>query len=101
MFTNALRNARSRNVGELNHDYEKCREALKRGSRCWAHFSSEVDSGRDLFRRLEIGRIRLAAEEIAARNRGGAFSAALAQEWKKEDHLEWDKRAREYVDIYQ
>lgn len=101
MFTNGKRAAKVKTVNEANHDFDKCYEALRLGSRCWAHFTSEVDDGRDLFRRLNQARIREVANEIDCVNRGGAFSAALAQEWKKEDSVEWNRRAREFVDVHQ
>lgn len=88
-------------VRDAGHDYDKCFEGLRLGSRALAHFQSEVDNGRDLFRRLNYSRIREAATEIGAGSSGGAFSAALAREWRKEDQDSWNRKAKEFVDIYQ
>lgn len=101
MLTNKKRNEKVKATRKAGHNPDKCYESMKLGSRCWAHFTSEVDDGRDLFRRLNYSRIKEVASGIEAASGGGAFSAALAQEWKKEDRNEWDKKAREFVDVYQ
>lgn len=101
MFTNKKRNVKVKAIKEAGHDFDKCFESLRLGSRCWAHFVSEVDGGRDLFRRLNYQRIREAAASIEAASPAGAFSAALAQEWAKEDKDTWNRKARDFVDVFQ
>lgn len=82
------------------HDPVKCLAALRLGSRCWAHFSSEVDDGRELFRRENSESIRDKALTIKAGNTGAAHAIALKELWEVADQSEWNKRAREEIDIF-
>jgi hypothetical protein len=86
---------------KATHDPIACYETLRLGARRWAHFTSEVDNGRDLFRRENYAKIREVATDIDAQTRAGAFSAALKRLWDEADHDEWNAKARNYVDILQ
>lgn len=83
------------------HDPKKCREALRLGSRCWAHFSSEVDNGRELFKRVNHEVIREAATNMVAENKGARYAKALKKLWSDADQDEWNRMAREHVDVFQ
>jgi hypothetical protein len=83
------------------HDFASCFKALQAGSRCWAHFTSEVDNGWDLFRRLNGAKIREVAAGIDAKSSGGAFSAALKLLWNGADQDEWNAKARNYKNVPQ
>lgn len=85
----------------LTHDPNKCFEAMRLGSRCWAHFVSEVDDGRDLYRRLNQDKIREKALELSGKVTGGTTSSALKVLWEAADKDDWNRRAREFVDVYQ
>lgn len=87
--------------GGAEHDPVKCFEALRRGSRCWAHFSSEVDDGRELFRRMNADAIHQEALHIEAGNSGAAHAKALKNLWQGANQAKWNKRARKYVDVFQ
>ena len=74
---------------------------MKVGSRCWAHFLSEVDNGRDLFRRENYPEVRNLASGLDCRTKGGAFSKALGILWSKAEQGEYNERSRTEVDIDQ
>lgn len=83
------------------HDPVKCLEAVRLGSRRWAHFASDVDDGRDLFRRLNSDAIREAARDIKAGNSGAAHAKALKNLWERANQEEWNKMAKKQIDIFQ
>lgn len=82
------------------HDPDKCFEAIRLGSRCWAHFSSDTDDGRELFRRMNLDAIRNEALTIKAGNSGAAHAIALKNLWGKADQAEWHGKAKQHVDIF-
>lgn len=84
-----------------NHDPQRCLEAIRAGSRCWAHFSSEVNNGRDLFRIINYAEISEEAKTVQCNKRGGAFSKVLAKRWSEADKDEWDRKAREMDNIFE
>lgn len=86
---------------EETHDFNSCYDGLRLASRAWAHFKSEVDNGRDLFRRENYHRIRDLANETDAKSRGGAFSAALKKLWDEADQDDWNVKARNYNNVEQ
>jgi len=85
------------------HDPVKCFDSLRLGSRCWAHFTSEVDDGRELFRKENYNLIREEAIRTDAKSRGGAFSKALARLWNNlgAEQESYNARARREIDIHQ
>jgi hypothetical protein len=83
------------------HDPIKCYESIKAGSRMWAHFTSEVDGGRDLFRVECYDRIVQEATKTQAKSPSGAFSKAFAKLWAKEDQTMWNVKARQHNDVDQ
>lgn len=87
--------------GNVVHNPDRCYEAMKAGQHCWAHFSSEVDSGRDLFRRLNHGKIKQFSNSVSSKSSGGRYAKAWKMLWDKEDKEGWNKKAREFVDVFQ
>lgn len=83
------------------HDPDSCFEAMRAGSRALAYFSSEVDSGRDLFRLANYNKIRELAKTKGAKSSQGSFSAAWKELWDYEEDQEgWNRRARKEVDVF-
>lgn len=98
-----LKSAEAPEGSRVAHDPVKCYSAMKKGARLWANFSTDVNSGRDLFRRENLDRIRSHAETIdGAKSPGGAFAIALKELWETEDQTEWDTRAMslDQSDVY-
>ena len=56
------------------HDPANCYEALRTGSRALAYFSTEVDSGRDLFRLENYNKIRALAKTKSAATSQGSYT---------------------------
>lgn len=84
----------------MYHDPDACFEAMRLGSRSLAYFSSEIDSGRDLFRMENYNKIRALARTKEGSTQG-AFSAAWKEMWDyEEDQESWNRRARTEVDVY-
>lgn len=109
MFTNIrkryldkqLRDAVPKAKNSIFHDPDACFEAMRTGSRSLAYFSTEVDSGRDLFRVENYNKIRSLAKTKSAESNQGAFSAAWKELWDYEfDQEDWNRRARTETDIY-
>lgn len=75
---------------------------MRIGSRALAYFTTETDSGRDLFRVENIKAIRDLAKTLleSSGSAQGAFSSAWKQLWDYADHEFWDHKARTEIDIY-
>lgn len=73
---------------------------MKLASRCWAHLSSDVDNGRDLFGRMNHAKIKDFSSTVEGSSAAGRYAKAWKILWDRADQVEWDRKAKEFVDIY-